>query len=501
MASPTQVWRSGNFSGGRNTHSSDYDVSPSESPDDNNMDGRIIGSIRRRLGFKKFSETQYGLDSTSGLYRFYRSNGDKYILVFNGGILWSGIGIPPDDSQIKTNLTRSTFMTFSTVHDWCYFSNYLDEIHRYDGTNVIQAGLPPLSDSFPFFNDGWYFPPAIATKDDDGEMENTSFGFPSAIRLYTFRFRYGRLGKSNLPTLGYDFGKENVLNNIPDGVSPHPNQVRSEATILQSGLGQNAIRIQSLQLRPLGLTPVPLTGAVPTHIQIYRTLVSETLQDPSDFITTTQSNTISYYFVDEVPLDNTTENNTYIDRFSDVEILDRYEGHVGVDIDRLLPKARYLVEHRNRLFFLNCRIETDDPPDYPNRLWWSEINHPDRIEDQLDVYPEDGDIITGGISFANTMLIFKRTKTYMLLGSSPSNFEIRIVNPGIGCVAPRTIAVLDNRVIFLGQDGVYAFDGANFTRISEKIRPDILGAKHDSREFSAGGTHNGRYSLSFEEEA
>ena len=104
------------------------------------------------------------------------------------------------------------------------------------------------------------------------------------------------------------------------------------------------------------------------------------------------------------------------------------------------------------------------------------------------------------MSFQNNLIIFKRTKIYLLLGSSPSNFEVRQVNSYVGCVSPRSVASLDNRMIFLATDGIYAFDGGNFARISDKIRPDILSIKESTREFSAAGSYQGRYYIGYEEE-
>jgi hypothetical protein len=452
-----QVFRARIFGGGRNTQKSPYDVTGDESPDDLNLDGQVLGAVRKRFGIRKFSSTVYGADPIGGLGRFYRADGEKYLMVLCGTQLWSGRGSPPDNTVIKTDVTPNTYMTFATMQDRVYCANYDDDIVRYDGDTVQTIGLPaPEADVL-----GLTVANTTNGRMDDGEY------------VYRFRFRYGGLGRSN-------------LSNDEDSVMPWISQ-----TAAISG-GSDTVNIFGLgSLRP------DATLEQPSHIQIYRT-IARTAAEISDCVLDASGDCyrrFAYYFVDEVAFPS-SGSLTYVDEKADVELVTIYEGDTFPE-----PGCSYIAEHRNRMFFGRCRVtgESDPGPDFKSRVYWSDLYQPDRVLGFADVFPEDGDEITGLTSYQNSLLIFKRAKVYMLLGSSPANFEIRLVNNFSGCVAPRSITAMDNRVFFLSHDGVYVFDGSSFQRISDPVRPDILSISDEGREFAAAGAKDGRFYIGYEE--
>lgn len=454
-----QAFRIRTFDGGRNTQVSSYDLQGSESPDDLNVDGEVPGSIRKRRGLRRYVNQQLGADAITGLYRYYKVNDDKWLLALCRSSLFAGEGSPPEAmTAIKTDYTPGSWMTFATMQDWCYFSNYLDLPWRWDGTNLRLVGLE-RPEQLPQGH--------VAVVDVNGRMSAGSY-------VYTYRLKYGRLGASNKVD-AETFGAANY----------------SLFMTVTVGGANTAVDCQRIDL------VAAFSAETPTHIQIYRSFAIDAATFARMLLSDDAAvwNDVGYYFVDEVPYG--TGFITYRDKKHDVELGGLYEG------DSLpVPKARYLAEHRNRLWYANCYLdgEANPGPQFPNRLYWSDLYQPDRIRGTVDIVTEDGDEITGVVSYKNNLLIFKRNRIYILMGSSPSNFETRPLNGSRGSPSPRTITHVEDSVFFLaGRDLCLGYDGASFHNISRKIRPDLLAIEPPFLEFACAGARQGRYYLATRE--
>jgi hypothetical protein len=339
---------------------------------------------------------------------------------------------------------------------------------------------------------------------DINNTTSTGGSMDEGYYYYRFRFRYGKLGVSNLGVNAY-------------------------GPILV-GSGESKVRLTNLHVMRPGnddgvgpTTLIPALHYMPTELEIWRTLVQPTVVSDVAF-------KLPYYFVDSVAFSETAsvtfddtkndselitlyEGNNYSEPYFDLLLTAQYSGVLYNQAYQETPKARYVYEHRNRMWYANIEQFNQDPYDplitgypttgeyvkYPSRVYWSDLYQPDRWTGFVDVFPEDGDEITGIISLHNNLVVMKRTHTYLIIGSSPDNFEVRLASPNNGCVAPRTIQVMENAVISRSVDVVHAFDGANFTSISEKIRPDIEAVSKNNREFCAAGVWRGRYYLAQEE--
>ena len=75
------------------------------------------------------------------------------------------------------------------------------------------------------------------------------------------------------------------------------------------------------------------------------------------------------------------------------------------------------------------------------------------------VTSDDPEGITGMISHGGALLVFTPTNIWRLTGDSPETFEVTKVVDGIGCVSGHTVVALETGLMFLGKDGVYAWDG------------------------------------------
>lgn len=160
------------------------------------------------------------------------------------------------------------------------------------------------------------------------------------------------------------------------------------------------------------------------------------------------------------------------------------------------PRARYVTFHKNRLFFGNCNAGAN-----PSRVIFtgSDANPADleyfKTLSTVDFDPDDGDEITGIVPFLDQLTVFKRNKIFTLRGNQPSSFIRVLANPALGCVAPRTACAWDKGVMFLSTRGVFSFDGARATRVSEKIDPALNELPADTLSAASALIFQQRYYL------
>lgn len=137
------------------------------------------------------------------------------------------------------------------------------------------------------------------------------------------------------------------------------------------------------------------------------------------------------------------------------------------------PRARFISYHKNKLFLGNCNAGGN-----PSRVIFtgSDLTPGDleyfKATSFIDFDPDDGDEITALVPFLDQLTVMKRNKIFTLRGQPTLTSLIKVLaNPALGCIAPRSAAAWDKGVMFLSARGVFSFDGAKATRVSEKIDP------------------------------
>lgn len=141
-------------------------------------------------------------------------------------------------------------------------------------------------------------------------------------------------------------------------------------------------------------------------------------------------------------------------------------GNVGTVSSRVASTTRLdlLAQHKNYIFGAYRRGSSNT-----SRLFWSAsldaATWP--ASNFVDVGPDDGGRIQGLIVFNDTLYIFKDSAIYYLVGevfdpSNPTYALRRIPNPeNIGTVQHRSLAIWNNRIVFMSKDGIFSVDGAN----------------------------------------
>lgn len=113
---------------------------------------------------------------------------------------------------------------------------------------------------------------------------------------------------------------------------------------------------------------------------------------------------------------------------------------------------------------------------YGSRLRWSDIGVLNTwpANNYIDIEPSDGDSIVAIKRYQQSVYVFKKHSIYEVIQTGGAGAEAFIVRPiarGIGAWAKNSVKAIENRgLVFLGQNGVYLFDGSNFDFISDPIQ-------------------------------
>lgn len=167
---------------------------------------------------------------------------------------------------------------------------------------------------------------------------------------------------------------------------------------------------------------------------------------------------------------------------SDVSIA----GHTTMDYNEPPPKCKFIEYAGEKLWFGNCVSITNGS----SMLKWSGNNSPEEVPitnyHQFDAL--DGDEITGIGRLANSIVVFKHYKSWLLELYAP--YPKHQLSKTIGCVDARSITNTGrtNQLIWMSHSGVMAFDGANFSNLTEgRLTQKFKDYINDSCEF------HGRY--------
>ena len=143
-----------------------------------------------------------------------------------------------------------------------------------------------------------------------------------------------------------------------------------------------------------------------------------------------------------------------------------------VAAQRNFPNGTYIVYFKNRLWVAGMKGE-------PFTVRWGAAIPYHKVfpETANDVLMEDDNsFITGMAPLGEHMVVFKRDSIWLMVavGENPitqvTDFRGRKIVGGVGCISHHSIQQIRGRLVFLAEDGVYAFDGtANIEKISDRV--------------------------------
>jgi hypothetical protein len=109
--------------------------------------------------------------------------------------------------------------------------------------------------------------------------------------------------------------------------------------------------------------------------------------------------------------------------------------------------------------------------------------------------PNDGEPITGLGIVGSGLIVFKRSKAWLVYDLDTG--ANRPLGVGVGCVSHRSIQQMPQGTVFLGETDVWVSDGSSVRSISDNIEPDLRAMNSAGQNATATSTVDGqRYILS-----
>ncbi len=168
------------------------------------------------------------------------------------------------------------------------------------------------------------------------------------------------------------------------------------------------------------------------------------------------------------------------------------------DITNSFPQGFHAARAHDRLWVANVKYL--DGTQHTSRLHYSGALAPEAwwAEDYVDFDPDDGQEITGLMTYGEGLLVFKNHNIQMLTGMSEASFARQTLISNTGTVSPYSIAIVGGILLFVDRDsGVWTFNGAEFEAVSDNIRTYLLEGMNYGAMFSAAGfSYRNKYVLS-----
>lgn len=145
---------------------------------------------------------------------------------------------------------------------------------------------------------------------------------------------------------------------------------------------------------------------------------------------------------------------------------------------------RFVRAHRDQLFCYGVDLPGLDREDYPEVvrgvIYGSQVGNFDYWVDTYDIGRYTNQRDTGIGKYRDTLFFFKEKAAFYLDGTSPSNYEIKEIDPKRGVIAPGSIQDTPAGVIGLSVDGFCLFDSASpGSLISEEIFDEVEAINED----------------------
>lgn len=128
------------------------------------------------------------------------------------------------------------------------------------------------------------------------------------------------------------------------------------------------------------------------------------------------------------------------------------------------PTAKFIRFFRGRGYYVSKSL--------PSMIQYSDPGIPEQISSGLqflDVNSGDGEPITGLVSFADSLVVLKPNSIWQITALADGSPALTPVDESIGSVAPRAAILAYERLVFVGEHGVYQYDGATIRPLSQNL--------------------------------
>jgi hypothetical protein len=157
-------------------------------------------------------------------------------------------------------------------------------------------------------------------------------------------------------------------------------------------------------------------------------------------------------------------------------------------------RCKYVTTHKNRLFLGSNN-------QYPGRVWWSETFQAESFntdENFADFTRSTGGQLTGMAEFNDQVIAWTEDQMFGIANLDQDIPSIFVISPGVGCVAPDSVAVGNGLLMWLGRNGAYVWDGDNPPkRVSDGLPITFGKLSYENHGGSRAVIHNRMYEVSF----
>ena len=381
------------------------------------------------LNYKLYTSTS---QTDKGSYRFARDNGDNITLAAYGNTMYQIDETSGTLTPVLSGLSSvATDYKFTNGDNRVFWVNGYDKLTSWDGTMESQA-LNIVNN--PGFNTGTTTWSAVS----GSTLSRVTSDFKTAPASLQVTAPSGARGASAIISM---------LANHRYKISFWAKGVAGSSTIYMTVNGQATAIAGS-------------TKSMPSSWNLY-----EMYYEPGLDITSIEFRS---------PADN-----FFID---DVSIAD-----TGIEyiVDDQLPILSDIIMHKDRLW----GVAASDP----NKLVFSENpGNPSNLPVSQQWYrqwlsvsflyvprPHNGSPITGMVSFQDSLVVFTQDEKYIISGYDRGSISMRKSTGSKGALSSRSIAVDENSIYFVSDDGFYQFNGSSDEKLSARISPlfDACGHK------------------------
>ena len=391
------------FSGGLNTTSAQDTMNDRELLEALNVDLDERGSLKRRSGMVSHLPAPLGSGETQGYFRFYKTAYTfEEIIAKDGRLFKNGNQIPIEG--LPGGFQTERFIEAVQYYDKMYFATGT-KLVQYDGevAKVVEPYKPqPLEALYVGTN-------ALADNPNDFLSHRT--GLTLQITGVTFSSRYGVMNEPFTLTAYHIKKAEDAVEYqfeyrypfMEDG-KYHLGQDWSADntwTFTAEGEGDMQFRVNA---RTRGMTVAAAQYLVPT----YRI---KPAPDPDD-------------------------------------IEPEYGG---------IHTCNRILVHWDRILLYG------DTKNF-NILYMSHLKNPNYfpMPNNLVFETTKNEPLTAVTRFRDYLVTFTDSSIQALFGKSPSDYRRVVLNTSVGCIAPKSVAVMDNYVVFLSAEGVYLLKSVGY---------------------------------------
>lgn len=423
---------------GVNQKTSQYTLSDAQVFDLYNMDFDKPNALTKRPG-----STNMVTANTSGpinsLFEFEKLGGASYLMAGSDTAMFEFAG--GSLSPIATGFSNNQPFDILAFTDKAYFANGQTFL-AWTGDSLYQYALHVPFITFDYSSGG-------------GSNANTVFGLSNAIT-----FNAVAVAMTYTRTDGFESPLSEITQLTLTGknfFSPNRTYIDTSASYGPSNIPPNVTFVNvymAINTSELGF------GGVENELENVL-LGTSFLIDKLPPIPTE-----SFRFITQVPADITYLNFAVTDfNFADLVLTNDPPPAYRFD-----PSAtfipRFIEVNQNRLFTFGFSAA-------PSSVIFSEIAQPERsrAEYNFEVRTNDSDILTGGKSYNDQMIFFKRNSFHKLVGDSADNYDLAEISTEYGCLSNKAIIEYDNILLFLDEKGIVQYNGSDWGIISHPVEP------------------------------